>query len=74
MVSRNLDKLKSVESSLKTKFSKTKTRVIQADLSKGDDIKIYERIADQVKDLDVAIVVNNAGVMHTGYFVDIPIE
>ena len=43
-------------------------------MNKGDDIKMYESIAEQVKDLDLAIVINNAGVMYNGFFREVSLD
>ena len=35
---------------------------------------VYERVAEEIKDLDICILVNNAGVLSTGYMKNMPIE
>jgi hypothetical protein len=44
---------------------RVRTRVVGADLSRPDDV---ERLAEAVADLDVAVLVNNAGVGYAGAF------
>ncbi len=48
--------------------SKVKTRIIEADFTGKTHAEFYAKIREQVKDLDISIVINNAGVMHNGYF------
>jgi short-subunit dehydrogenase len=35
---------------------------------------MYQRIAEKVNRLDLAIVINNAGVLYNGYYKEIPAE
>ena len=75
LVSRSMDKLKKVEDDIqKETQGKIKTRIVQADFSKGQDMKLYERIADEVKDLDICILVNNAGILYNGYHRDLDVK
>ena len=47
------------------------TKIIQADLcSQAMDIQMYERIAKECMELDVVMLINNAGVLYNGYFKD----
>ena len=70
-----MDKLKKVEANvLKATDKKIKTRIVLANFSHGEDIALYKRIAEEVKDLDIAVLVNNAGVLFNGYYKDITIQ
>jgi short-subunit dehydrogenase len=60
--------LKNVESQCRQINPKIQTLVIQADFSKDTSIAFYQEIYDQVKDLDIAVLINDAGVFNTGYF------
>jgi short-subunit dehydrogenase len=44
------------------------------DFNEGAKLEIYDRILDEVKYLDIAIVVNNAGLNTRGYFKDEKLE
>lgn len=61
MLSRDMGKMSHVEEEIK-KTSKVKIKKIQADFSQIHQYSHYEDIADQMKDLDVSILINNAGV------------
>jgi short-subunit dehydrogenase len=47
---------------------------VVADFADGADLKLYDKILDEVKYLDIAIVVNNAGLNTRGYFKDESLE
>ncbi len=74
LVSRTLSKLETVEKLCKLANPKIKTRIVQADFSntnrpkEKDVLGFYEDLKKKLEDLDIAILVNNAGVMHTGPF------
>ena len=75
LVSRSLDKLKDVRQRLQAINNEIETRIIVADLGKGArDIEMYKGIAEQVTDIDLALVINNAGVMYAGEFKEISCE
>ena len=48
--------------------------IVQADFTGNATMEFYEGLFDKVKDKDIAIVVNNAGVMIKGHFQDLEVE
>jgi short-subunit dehydrogenase len=42
--------------------------VVVADFSEGNELKIYDEIYAKVKDLDISILINNAGLNYRGEF------
>ena len=66
LVSRTLSKLQVVEAECKKINPKIKTRVVQADFAGNTTLPFYEGLYKQLDDLDIAILINNAGVAHTG--------
>lgn len=69
LVSRSLDKLNYVERNVQQINTAIKTRIIVADLCKEAlNTDMYNNIAKQCADLDLAMIVNNAGVLYYGYF------
>lgn len=72
LISRNLEKLKIVEKEARIKNQIIDTKVIKADLcNQALDLAMYQIIAAEIGELDIAILVNNAGVICYGYFKDI---
>ncbi len=65
LVSRTLSKLEIVEKQVNTLNPKIKTKVVQADFA-NTNMEYFENIKNQVKDLDIAVLVVNAGAMTTG--------
>ncbi len=68
LVSRTLSKLQAVETECKKINPKIKTRVVQADFAGNTTLPFYEGLYKQLDDLDIAILINNAGVMNNGPF------
>jgi short-subunit dehydrogenase len=68
LVSRTLSKLQSVEKEVKAINPNVKTRIVQADFAGNANLPFYENLYKQLDDLDIAILINNAGVMHVGPF------
>ena len=69
LVSRTESKLKAVvENDLKS--LKIETRIVVANFVGSNNMAPYENILDQVKDLDIGLVVLNAGVSNESYFLD----
>ena len=66
LVSRTLSKLRAVEAECKKINPQIKTRVVQADFAGNTTLPFYEGIYKQLDDLDIAILINNAGVANTG--------
>ena len=78
LVSRTQSKLEAVEKKCKSINPKIQTRIVQADFSnatrskEAEVLEFYKGIYNQLSDLDIAILINNAGVMFTGKFADTP--
>jgi len=68
LISRTLSKLQSVEKELKVIRPDVKTRIVQADFANNNNLEFYDRIFDQIKDLDVSMFFANAGVMYVGHY------
>ena len=45
------------------------TRIVMANFSKSTNMPFYDNIMEQVKDIDIGLVVLNAGVAHRANFV-----
>ena len=67
LVSRTESKLKGVVENDLAKYG-VKTRIVVADFSDGNNMDFYQRIIDQVQDIDIGLVVLNAGISNKGYF------
>ena len=71
LVSRTESKIKSViENDLKS-FG-VQTRIVIANFSEKANMTFYDGILEQVKDLDIGLVVLNAGVMNNGFYLEVP--
>ena len=64
MVARSVEKVKMVEEEVRRKTAgKVQVKAIIVDLCKSAmDLEVYQKIVKEVEGLDLAIVVNNAGV------------
>ncbi|XP_068116320.1 hydroxysteroid dehydrogenase-like protein 1 isoform X2 [Hyperolius riggenbachi] len=73
LISRSIDKLKKVSESIAATYG-VKTRFIQSDLNLGR--QVFPAIKEGLKDLDVGILVNNAGVLYDypDIFTEVPEE
>eukprot|EP00347_Sterkiella_histriomuscorum_P005739 403355455 len=73
LVSRSMDRLNRVKSEIQHITNNSlQTKIVVADFAKGGEtIQMYEDIYQQIKDLDIAILVNNAGILYNGYVNDI---
>ena len=69
LLSRSEDKLNKVGAEIAEKHG-VDTRVIAMDLSKGTNPDLISKVDDQTKDIDVSIIVNNAGVISYDAFID----
>ncbi|XP_043261164.1 very-long-chain 3-oxoacyl-CoA reductase-like isoform X1 [Colletes gigas] len=58
LISRSLSTLEEVAAEIKQRYN-VKVRIVEADLTKGQ--AVFEKIAKSVEDLEIAVVVNNAG-------------
>lgn len=70
LIARRADKLETIAAALREKHG-IETRCIAADLGSPD---FLPAIAEQTADLDVGLLVNNAGFTNSGNFLDNPIE
>jgi len=68
---RDKDKLVKCEKEIQAVNPKIKTRTLRLDFNETQDVKHYHRVADEVADLDIALLVNNAGVLHCRPFTEI---
>ena len=66
LVSRTLSKLQTVEKELNSSYPEVKTKLIQIDLSGNCTIDHYRKILDQTADLDISVIIPNAGDMKSG--------
>jgi short-subunit dehydrogenase len=66
LVSRTLSKLQDVEKECKKINPKISTRIVQADFAGNANVAFYEGIHKKLEDLDIAILINNAGVSYMG--------
>jgi len=77
LVSRNIEKLKSVSDELKKNFSNLKTILIEFDFSKNFSIKDYEKYFvnnNDIKNLDISILINNIGISQRELFSNYTLE
>lgn len=68
LVSRSKSKLKEVEKALNAKFPNIKTKVIVMDLGDNPTPETIKTLDTDTKDLDISLVINNAGVISTEKF------
>ena len=71
LVGRNEDKLNRVKEKCVVEL-RTKVVTVVADLA-TTDVAVFQGVADRVKDLDVSILINNAGAINYGPFTALPI-
>ena len=57
-----------VENEIKKNSPDVKTRIVQADFISNSNLNFYRDIMNKVKDLDIGLIVLNAGIMNVGYF------
>ncbi|CAI2375524.1 unnamed protein product [Moneuplotes crassus] len=74
LIGRNKEKLEETEIKVKEASGSVKTKVVVADLGETVEVGFYQKIYDQVKDLDVSILVNNAGWGECCHFEDISLD
>lgn len=76
LISRSLERLQRVAKEIAFMTNGgVQTKIVVADFAKGgEQLHMYEGIYEQVKDLDIAILVNNAGVLFNGYYRDVPMS
>ncbi|KAK8042384.1 hypothetical protein PG994_012867 [Apiospora phragmitis] len=64
LISRTESKLQDLSKELEHKFTHIQTKILAMDFSADNDTD-YERLAELVRDLDVAILINNVGQSHS---------
>ena len=77
LVSRNIEKLKNVSDELKKKYINLKTILIEFDFSKKFSIKDYENYFvnnNDIKNLDISILINNIGISQRELFTNYSLE
>ena len=74
LVGRNPEKLENSEKLVKNANKDIQTRCVVFDFNKSREASHYQDLFDKVKDLDISIVVNNAGVLYFGRFKDLTNE
>ena len=77
LVSRNIEKLKNVSDELKKKYINLKTILIEFDFSKKFSIKDYENYFvnnNDIKNLDISILINNIGISQRELFSNYTLE
>lgn len=62
LLARNMEKLKNVEEIVQKINPNIKTKIVVVDLSKTFDDNLISYIAEETKDLDISMLVNNAGI------------
>lgn len=67
LLGRSKEKLAESEKNVKLASNATKTKLVCVDLGVDMSAKFYQAIYDQIKDLDISILVNNAGWTDTGF-------
>ena len=73
LVSRTLSKLEAVQSRLNKESPSVKTRIVQIDLAGTPSFDHFRKIFTATKDLDVSLVVANAGMMNVALFAEMPV-
>ena len=68
LMSRNKERLEASEKRIKLCYPMIETRIIQADFSESMTPEFYQNINAQLEDLDISILVNNAGIYPVNYF------
>ena len=68
LMSRDKAKLEASEKLVKLSYPKIQTRIVQADFSESMTPDFYQNIYRQLEDLDISILVNNAGIAYFNYF------
>lgn len=61
LLARNREKLAAVANEIRTKYPNTETHIIVSDLSESPKEGFLDEIRTQIKNLDISLLVNNAG-------------
>ena len=62
LIARNARKLSDAENEIKEEHPHIETKVVIADFTHSQEEQFFERIADELKTIDVSLLVNNVGV------------
>ena len=68
LISRNKARLEATEKYLNLSFPNVKTRIVQADFSESMTPDFYQNIWRELDDLDISLLINNAGQYFSDYF------
>jgi 17beta-estradiol 17-dehydrogenase / very-long-chain 3-oxoacyl-CoA reductase len=71
---RNQEKLTKVEKEVQKEFPKVKTRTLRIDFNESQEFSYYEGVCDEVKDLDVSMLINNAALLHMAPYEDMYLQ
>jgi len=74
LIARNSFKLQGVEKELKAKYPSIQTKVIVANFAESNKDGFFAKIKEEIKDLDVSILVNNVGMGYNRYLTDLSEE
>ena len=74
LIGRNKEKLVKTEQYVKDLQKSAKVRIVEADFSESIEPEFYEKIYSQIEDLDISILVNNAGAGANSLYVNYPTE
>ncbi|EEF47580.1 steroid dehydrogenase, putative [Ricinus communis] len=64
LVSRNLNKLKTVSSEIQEEFPSTKIKIMNLDFSSEDSSGLVHVIEEAIKGVDVGVLINNVGITY----------
>ena len=68
LVSRTATKLEKVEALIKKESPNIKTKIVVADFSGDASLTFYRNLLNVVKDIDISIIIANAGLLNVGDF------
>ena len=74
LVARNPDKLKSVAEEINILNTEIKTKQALIDFNTVENTLAYNKYYEEVKDLDISMLINNAGVTYTNWHHDLTID
>jgi len=72
LVARNLEKLETVKKSILEKYPNTEIKCVVADFKESLKDGFYEKIQEQLKSLNISMLINNVGVASLSYFHETP--
>jgi len=68
LIARNPEKLQTVKEEILKASPKAEIKIVIADFKKSLEPGFYDNVSNQLKDLDISILINNVGVGNTGFF------